>query len=87
MIYYLDIVSGKLTSLLFNIYLLCFGFFKFLTAVYFQTFQEHVEKDLKPLITETNERLLFSLNQSRHQIAVQQELRALLEHEKVCIFI
>lgn len=51
--------------------------------VYFQTFQEQVEKDIKPLITDTVERLVFSLNQSRHQIAVQQELKALLEHEKV----
>lgn len=51
--------------------------------VYFQTFQEPVEKDIKPLITDTVERLVFSLNQSRHQIAVQQELKALLEHEKV----
>lgn len=51
--------------------------------VYFQTFQEPVEKDIKPLITDTVERLAFSLNQSRHQIAVQQELKALLEHEKV----
>lgn len=51
--------------------------------VYFQTFQEPVEKDIKPLITDTVERLVFSLNQSKHQIAVQQELKALLEHEKV----
>lgn len=68
-------------------FLLCLCIVKFVIVVYFETFQEHVEKDIKPLITETNERLVFSLNQSRHQIAVQQELRALLEHEKVCMLI
>lgn len=65
----------------------CIVQFVIITVIYFQTFQEHAEKDIKPLITETIERLVFSLNQSRHQIAVQQELRALLEHEKVCMLI
>lgn len=49
--------------------------------------QEQIEKDLKPLIPDTIDRITFAMNQGKHQKFVQTELKVLLEHEKVSFFL